>query len=225
LLKKTHGDNIDVSRLFIYYNARAKKHGATITDSGCSMTNAIEALEELGTSLESVWPYDISNVNARPHEEAYEQAAYHQITEAFKVNIDLIEMKTCLAQGFPFAFGLRLYKSFDKAAKTGVVPMPDESEQGRTEHGRFDLDFYKNQMITGYFFYYRHAMLAVGYSDQSNAFIVRNSWGTVWVNKNFFSLNDIFIYFHCRVIKDTVTFHMIIWLILLIVLMHGLFVN
>jgi C1A family cysteine protease len=29
-------------------------------------------------------------------------------------------------------------------------------------------------------------MLAVGYSDQSKAFIVRNSWGTVWVNKTFF---------------------------------------
>jgi C1A family cysteine protease len=30
-------------------------------------------------------------------------------------------------------------------------------------------------------------MLAVGYSDQSNAFIVRNSWGQDWVNKIFFS--------------------------------------
>ncbi len=29
-------------------------------------------------------------------------------------------------------------------------------------------------------------MVAVGYSDQSNAFIVRNSWGTDWVDKTFF---------------------------------------
>ncbi len=28
-------------------------------------------------------------------------------------------------------------------------------------------------------------MLAVGYSDQSKAFIVRNSWGTDWVNDSF----------------------------------------
>jgi hypothetical protein len=104
------------------------------------MTNAIEALEELGTCLESIWSYDISQVNTRPHGEAYDQAIDHQITEALKVNIDLNEMKTCLAQGFPFAFGLRLYKSFDKAAKTGVVPMPDQSEQSRSEHGRFDFD-------------------------------------------------------------------------------------
>jgi hypothetical protein len=62
--------------------------------------------------------------------------------EAFKVNLDLNEMKTCLAQGFLFAFGLNLYKSFDKAGTTGVVPMPDASEQSRTEHGRFGFDFF-----------------------------------------------------------------------------------
>ena len=145
LLKKSTGDNIDVSRLFIYYNARAKKNAPTITDSGCSMTNAIESLAELGTCLESVWSYDISNVNQRPPEQAYDQAKDHQITGALKVKIDLIEMKTCLAQGFPFAFGLRLYKSFDKAAKHGVVPMPDAAEQGRTEHGRCDTKDDKNR--------------------------------------------------------------------------------
>jgi C1A family cysteine protease len=26
-------------------------------------------------------------------------------------------------------------------------------------------------------------MVAVGYSDEDNAFIVRNSWGTDWVNE------------------------------------------
>src|SRR5579871_4377815 len=82
LLKKAYNSNIDVSRLFIYYNARTKKNATNITDSGCSMTNAIEALEELGTCLESVWPYDVSSVNTRPNDEAYQQAQDHQITEA-----------------------------------------------------------------------------------------------------------------------------------------------
>ena len=34
-------------------------------------------------------------------------------------------MKSCLAQGFPFAFSLRLFTSFDQAAGTGIVPMPN----------------------------------------------------------------------------------------------------
>lgn len=165
ILKKTTGDNIDVSRLFVYYNARARKK-TPVKDSGCSMTSAIEALGEAGVCLESTWPYDISKVDVRPFDEAYQEGLEHQLTEALKVNIDLTEMKTCLAQGYPFAFGLKLYKSFDKARTTGVVPMPDESEQGRTEHGS-------------------HALLAVGYSDQSRAFIVRNSWGEAWGDKGY----------------------------------------
>ena len=106
------------------------------------MTSAIEALEEFGTCLESVWPYDISRVNARPNNQAYQESAHHKITEAFQIDINLYEMKSCLAQGFPFAFGLRLYSSFDEAEKTGIVPMPNHWEDGRQAHGRFDRNFF-----------------------------------------------------------------------------------
>ena len=139
MLQKETGEHIDVSRLFIYYNARAKRHHAGhIRDTGCSITSAIETLQERGVCLESIWPYDVSSVNEQPSAEAYEHATEHQITEALQVNINLHEMKSCLAQGFPFAFGLILYQSFDKAAKHGVVPMPNDDEQGRGEHGRSD---------------------------------------------------------------------------------------
>src|ERR1700722_8987761 len=57
LTKKSDGRNTDVSRLFIYYNSRAKEgQSRVLTDSGCTMTSAIEALEEFGTCLESIWP-------------------------------------------------------------------------------------------------------------------------------------------------------------------------
>ncbi|CAF3345220.1 unnamed protein product [Rotaria socialis] len=167
LIKKNHGTNIDVSRLFIYYNGRVKNtHLPVVTDSGCSMTNAIEALAEFGTCLELTWPYAIASVNSIPNVRAFHQGLKHKIRQALHVKIDLNEMKSCLAQGFPFAFGLRLYVSFDQAAKTGIVPMPNQEEQSRAEHGR-------------------HALLAVGYSDQSKAFIVRNSWGENWGDKGY----------------------------------------
>jgi hypothetical protein len=101
------------------------------------MTDAIEALEEFGTCLESIWPYDISRVNTRPNDQAYQQAKDHKINEALQINIDLNDMKSCLAQGYPFAFGLQLYTSFDKAAQTGVVPMPDVGDGNRDSDGRF----------------------------------------------------------------------------------------
>jgi hypothetical protein len=133
----TNDRNIHVSRLFIYYNARGKSNQSdAVVDSGCSITNAIEALEEFGTCLESLCPDDISLVNTCPDDQAYEQAENHKINEAHQISINLHEMKSCLAQGFPFAFGLRLYKSFDKAAKNGIVPMPSIWELDRQSNGR-----------------------------------------------------------------------------------------
>ncbi|CAF4691819.1 unnamed protein product [Rotaria sp. Silwood2] len=136
------------------------------------MASTIEALEEFGTCLESIWAYDISKVNTRPNDQAYRDAKTHTISEALKVDINLFEMKSCLAQGYPFAFGLRLYSSFDKAAETGLVPMANTSESKRKAHGS-------------------HALLAVGYSDRSKAFIVRNSWGEKWVSVVFVDLNSL----------------------------------
>ncbi|CAF1314177.1 unnamed protein product [Rotaria sp. Silwood1] len=167
LVKKANGNEIDVSRLFIYYNARADDNqSGDLTDSGCSMTKAIETLEKYGVCLESIWPYDISMVNQCPHQQAYQAADDFKITEALKVEIDLHQMKSCLAQGFPFAFGLKLFTSFDKAAKSGIVPMPNDDEQSRESHGS-------------------HALLAVGFSDQSSSFIVRNSWGQYWGDQGY----------------------------------------
>ena len=106
------------------------------------MTSAIEALEEFGTCLESIWPYDISKVNSRPSDRAFHEAKNHTITEALQVQIDLNEMKSCLAQGFPFAFGLHLFKSFDKASMGGAVPIPNASDRMRSSHGRSLLYFF-----------------------------------------------------------------------------------
>ena len=156
------------------------KNQTISTIRGCTVTGAIEALEKYGVCLESIWPYDIKRVNKRPSNKAYEAAENNTITDALELKIDLHEMKPCLAQGFPFVFGLELYKSFDKAAKKGIVPMPKTGDTSRESHGRYDLSWKKELKCID--LYFSHAMLAVGYSDQSGAFIVRNSWGADWVN-------------------------------------------
>ncbi|CAF4128732.1 unnamed protein product [Rotaria magnacalcarata] len=90
LLKKSSGRHIDVSRLFIYYNARAKNAypPGHITDSGCNITDVLETLKELGTCEESLWPYDINKVHAKPNELAYNKASENQIMDALSLKVD-----------------------------------------------------------------------------------------------------------------------------------------
>jgi C1A family cysteine protease len=81
---------------------------------------------------------------------------------------NLNQMKGCLASGYPFAFGFTVYESFEsqQVAQTGNAPMPQPGEQ----------------VLGG------HAVLAVGYDDANQWFIVRNSWGTAWGMKGYFTL-------------------------------------
>lgn len=171
------GHDIDLSRLFVYYNARVLglEHfgGDKIQDQGSSITLALMSLAEQGVCYEETWDYQVTstgkvkNVNEQPDDTAYEEArkllshAEFQWETPEQVTVDLYTMKHCLAEGYPFVFGLTLFQSFKPNGK-GRISMPDlATDEGREEHGK-------------------HAMLCVGYKDSAEMFIVRNSWGESW---------------------------------------------
>lgn len=150
----------DVSPLFIYWNARTLD-GDNQSDSGTYIRTAIKALRTFGVCREVTWPYLEHRVYATPNSDAFTEAAPHKLVGGFRVNNrNLIEMKQCLAHGYPFAFGVGIYSSFMSrdTAETGVVTMPKETERS----------------LGG------HAMCCVGYDDEKQAFLVRNSWGDKW---------------------------------------------
>ncbi|CAF4464432.1 unnamed protein product, partial [Didymodactylos carnosus] len=154
LIKKNSSKHVDVSRLFIYYNARVKE-GNCYEDGGTTIVAAVEALEQLGCCKEETWPYDPSMVGQEPSKQAYEEAMRYRVSEKLSVDTELNTMKACLARGFPFVFGIQLFESFGQAddpETKGRVPLPGENEkEGSNGHGW-------------------HAMLAVGYSDRSKCF-------------------------------------------------------
>jgi hypothetical protein len=172
LLKRHRPDNADdVSRLFLYYNARALESSeddiseADVEDEGTYIQNCIESLEEFGVCSESTWPFDAELVNEQPDDESYEEASEFLVEDVALVPNDLHAWKSALAEGNPIIFGISLYNSFDRH-RNGKIPMPTPSEQGRGEHGG-------------------HAMLCVGYSDRDQLFIVRNSWGPEWGDRGY----------------------------------------
>ncbi|CAF3309267.1 unnamed protein product [Rotaria sp. Silwood2] len=169
LIKKKTGKDIDVSRLFIYYNGRMKDEPDIkfVEDSGCSITGAIMGLKEYGCCKEENFRYDINRINERPPCQCYSEAANYRITNGMQLNANLYEMKACLAQGYPFAFGLATFPSFAEAETNGGIVLMPKPEETKNSNG--DL----------------HAMLAVGYVDRSEQFIVKNSWGSKWGDKGY----------------------------------------
>ena len=149
------------SRLFIYYNERVIER-TVAQDSGAQIRDGIKTAAKQGVCFESgpqPWPYNIRNFAEEPPPPCYQAALANQIVQYSRLVPTLSQLKGCLAHGYPFVFGFTVYESFEGAdvAKTGVVPMPG------------------TEAVLG-----GHAVLAVGYDDSQQRFIVRNSWGPGW---------------------------------------------
>jgi C1A family cysteine protease len=160
LVKRHKGELYDVSRLFIYYNARVLS-GMAHKDEGAYVKDAIESLKIHGACSENTYPYIHELVNEKPSPEAYQEASAFLIESVEKIDTNLEAWKTILAQGYPIVFGLLLFESFDNYGHNGLIPIPSSKDHKRNSHAA-------------------HAMLCVGYSEHDKVFIVRNSWGKSW---------------------------------------------
>lgn len=148
-----------LSRLFIYYCERARENTVN-SDAGAMIRDGIWSVAHLGAPPETEWPYDITQFTARPPEQCYTDATAHKALSYMRLGRAITIMKSCLASGYPFVLGISVYQSFesDTVAASGRVPMPGLGEA----------------QLGG------HCMLAVGYQDDEQVFIVRNSWSTSW---------------------------------------------
>ena len=155
------------SRLFIYYNERAME-GNVNTDSGAQIRDGIKSVGAQGNCSELDWPYDITKYQEQPPDPCYKQALDYRAIQYKRVARTLEQMRGCLASGYPFVFGITVYNSFESqpVSQTGLVPMPAQDEQP----------------IGG------HAVMAVGYDDDDQTLLVRNSWGENWGIQGYFKL-------------------------------------
>ena len=155
------------SRLFVYYNERVIE-GTVDSDSGAQIRDGMKSVGSQGDCPEDMWPYVIANYAEKPTDACYQTALQHKAILYQRVVTDLDQMKGCLASGYPFAFGFTVYQSFEspQVAQTGHAPLPQPDET----------------VLGG------HAVLAVGYDDANQWFIVRNSWGAKWGMQGYFTL-------------------------------------
>lgn len=160
-------DRFVPSRLFIYYNERAME-GTVEKDAGGQIRDGIKSIAKQGAPHEDVWKYDEKLLKVKPPLKAYRQARRYKTVEYLRMMHHIDELRSCLAQGFPFVFGIKVYASFvgQQVANTGVVNMPARGEK-----------------VAGL-----HAVLACGYDDSSKRFVARNSYGKDWGMDGYFTI-------------------------------------
>ena len=147
------------SRLFVYYNERDKEH-STDSDAGAEIYDGIMVVREQGMCPETMWEYDTKKYAEKPPQDCYDFAKSHVSIENVRVRQTLDEIKSCLYNRIPIVFGCLIYESFEskKVEINATIPMPSPTEK----------------VLGG------HCLVMVGYSDEKQCFLVRNSWGPEW---------------------------------------------
>ena len=154
------------SRLFIYYEERVLE-GTVNEDAGAMLCDGVKVLENIGACLESEDQYVINNYTAEPTAQMLRDATTYRVRSAHRI-MSLISLKAALAENLCVGIGMTVFESMESAdaAQTGIVPMPKEGDD----------------VLGG------HAVLVVGYDDDLECMIVRNSWGNEWGDKGYFYL-------------------------------------
>jgi len=152
----------DLSRLFIYWNARNLSTPTTTDrDRGCQIRWAFDSIKRYGVPTEDVYPYVLSKVNHKPGWIPYKYAIQNKIRNFYRINASgderIRQIIQALSSGCPVVFGARLYEYFRHINDDSVI-----------------------KLNTGDKYIGGHAMCLTGWSNSKQAFELRNSWGKGW---------------------------------------------
>ncbi len=156
----------DLSRLFIYWNARnIDTPPCGHIDNGSGIRFAFDSVRRYGVPLEADYPYDTSKVNKKPGFLVYKKAIQNKLKAFYRIDgvghNRLTQIKQALNAGNPVVFGTQITNFFRGIRDDSVVQKPSSG------------------FIGG------HAMVIVGWSESKDAFQVRNSWGESWGNNGY----------------------------------------
>lgn len=148
---------VELSDLFIYYNARLEE-GTVDKDDGIFLKTGMQVLKKYGVCTEDLWPYRLDKWDDLPSDTAYQDAKKRTISKYQKL-LSTYYMTEVLNDNKPFVFGMHIYDSFlqlDNRVSTVSFPSRKEKSLGG------------------------HAMCMVGYDLDNKLFLAKNSFGSNW---------------------------------------------
>ena len=168
--RRTFGEHLDASRLFLYKVTRNLM--GVKGDDGATLRETMKAMVLFGVPPEKYWPYAVRRFNEEPSAFCYSFAQSYQAVIYFRLDPPgtkpadaLAAIKRHLAAELPSMFGFSVYSSIPAVGDgKGEIPFPQKGE--KLEGG--------------------HAILAVGYDDKKKigddkgALLIRNSWSLAW---------------------------------------------
>lgn len=152
----------DLSRLFVYYNARLLD-GYVDDDVGAYVRDGIKAVHKWGICTEEIWPYLINKFADTPSLESYIEAKQRLIHSYYRIN-SIDDIITSLGLEIPVVTGIQVFGDFDRLGLDAVIPLPTD----------------KDDILGG------HAVTIVGYDNDKKYFICRNSFGEDWGDQGYF---------------------------------------
>ncbi|KAJ5346273.1 cysteine proteinase [Penicillium brevicompactum] len=154
----------DESERFLWYNAKTRDGSSNPDDNrGTYIHIGIAIAQQLGSCWEGHCPY--TSPLTRPTADAYATATRMKVTAAYRLTGNSVDhYKAMLSIGWPVITGFDIfgtgaeqdYLMGEYTRRTGIMKMPPEPVRPRTAG---------------------HAVVFVGYDDNSRLFKFKNSWG------------------------------------------------
>jgi len=167
--RRTTGEHLDASRLFLYKTTRNLLGWAG--DDGAYLRTTMKAMVLFGVPPEQYWQYEPARLNEEPPAFCYAFAQNYKSIKYYRLDPPgtmpdqvLANVRQFLAAGLPSMFGFTVYSSLPAVGGGADIPYPVETDS--CEGG--------------------HAVAAVGYDNNrrigphKGALLIRNSWGNEW---------------------------------------------
>jgi len=149
---------VDLSHLFLF-RAEHAAEGTLGKNEGAAIIDGIKCVETYGVCTEELWPYVDANFDVNPPPMCYADALTRKVIATMYIS-SVEDVKDCIASGYPVTCGIEVHESLesDYVASTGIIPIPQPGEQ----------------ILGG------HCIVVVGFLEEKQCWIVRNSWGPNW---------------------------------------------